>query len=338
MTSSPITIKEIARMLGISKSTVSRALTRQVDVNAETRRKVLELAQQLRYEPNALALNLRHKRTKTLGVIIPETINTFFSRVVGGIQKVATLEGYNVIVCQSNESQFAERDTLHSLISHHADGLLISISRDTKNDEHFNELLDKNIPVVFFDRICERLQTPQVVADNFEISSQATQHLIDQGCRRIAMLVAPLNLHTSARRLDGYKDALRRNNVDVDESLIFSSFTPAQTKTFVRDILSASNQPDGIFALNDMTAIAIMHELKKAGVRIPHDIAVMGFNNEPFGAFVEPSLSTIDLPAQRMGEVAAQMLIEQIKSPHENGEKRLIKSTLIIRDSTRRLP
>lgn len=146
MISPPVTIKEIARMLGVSKSTVSRALTRQADVNAETRRKVLELAQKLNYEPNTLALNLRHKRTMTLGVIIPETINTFFSRVVGGIQKTATLEGYNVIVCQSNESQFAEKDTLHSLITNHADGLLISISRDTKNDEHFNELVEKNIP------------------------------------------------------------------------------------------------------------------------------------------------------------------------------------------------
>lgn len=337
MISPPVTIKEIARMLGVSKSTVSRALTRQADVNAETRRKVLELAQKLNYEPNTLALNLRHKRTMTLGVIIPETINTFFSRVVGGIQKTATLEGYNVIVCQSNESQFAEKDTLHSLITNHADGLLISISRDTKNDEHFNELVEKNIPVVFFDRICERLATPQVVADNFEISSQATQHLLDQGCRRIAMLVGPLNLHTSAKRLDGYKDALRRNNMTVDESLIFTGFTPPQAKSFVHDILRAKTRPDGIFALNDMTAIAIMHELKKTGIKIPDDIAVMGFNNEPFGLFVEPSLSTIDLPAQKMGEVAAQMLIERIKSPGGNGQKKLIRSTLIIRDSTSRV-
>ena len=324
-------------MLGVSKSTVSRALTRQADVNAETRRKVLELAQKLNYEPNALALNLRHKRTNTLGVIIPETINTFFSRVVGGIQKIATLEGYNVIVCQSNESQFAERDTLHSLISNHADGLLISISRDTKNDEHFDELVDKNIPVVFFDRICERLATAQVVADNFEISAEATQHLLDQGCRRIAMLVGALNLHTSARRLDGYKEALQRSNIDVDESLIFTGFTPAQAKSFVQEILGAERRPDGIFALNDMTAIAIMHELKKAGIRVPDDIAVMGFNNEPFGVFVEPSLTTIDLPAQTMGEVAAEMLIAQIKSPDAIREKRLIKSRLIVRDSTRRV-
>ena len=336
MTPTSVTIKEIARMLGVSKSTVSRALTRQTDVNSETRRKILELAESLNYQPNSLALNLRHKRTKTLGVIIPETINTFFSRAVGGIQKVANSQGYNVIVCQSNESSFAEKSTLHSLVSNRADGLLISISRETENDEHFQTLLDKHIPVVFFDRICERLETTQVMTDNFEISREATQHLLAEGCQRIAMLTGPLNLHTSAKRLEGYMDALRRNNIEVDQSLIFNNFRTDDVDTFVRHILSAQALPDAIFAVNDMTAIEIMHALRKAGLKIPQDVAVMGFNNERFGAFIEPSLTTIDLPAQEMGATAAELLLAHIKDPTCSVEKRLIKSRVIIRDSTRK--
>ena len=337
MTTTPITIKGIAKMLGVSKSTVSRALTRQSDVNEETRRKVLELAQKLNYQPNSIALNLRQKRTKTLGVIIPETMNSFFSRAVGGIQKVAAREGYNVIVCQSNESTFTEKNSLDSLISNHADGLLISISRETANDEHFHTLIEKDIPVVFFDRICERLDTAQVVSNNFEIAFQATQHLLDQECRRIAMLTGPLHLYISSKRLEGYKEALHKNHVAIDESLIFTDFKADDIKPFVVTVINMKPRPDAIFALNDMTAVEIIHGLKKAGLKIPHDIAVMGFNNERFGQFTEPSLSTIDLPAAEMGTAAAEMLFGQLKDRTQKGGKMLIKSKLVIRESTKRM-
>ena len=337
MTNTPITIKAIARMLGLSKSTVSRALTKQSDVNAETRRKVLELAQKLNYQPNSIALNLRQKRTKTLGVIIPETMNAFFSRAVGGIQKVAAREGYNVIVCQSNESTFTEKSSLESLISNHADGLLISVSRETANDEHFHTLIEKDIPVVLFDRICERLDTAQVVSNNFEIAFQATQHLIDEGCRRIAMLTGPLHLYISAKRLEGYKEALRKNEIAIEDSLIFTDFKTDDIDAFVNRVTNMQPRPDAIFALNDMTAVEIMHGLKKSGLKIPGDVAVMGFNNERFGQFVEPSLSTIDLPAVQMGTAAAEMLFTQLRDPAQRGGKMLIKSKLVIRESTRRL-
>src|SRR5688500_8509770 len=167
---STVTIKHIAKLLGISKSTVSRAMQNRIDVNSETRRKVLELAEQLRYEPNSIALNLKHQKTYTIGVIIPETNNTFFSRAVDGIQKIANDAGYHVVVCQSNESYTAEKNNLNSLIRNHVDGLLISVSRETESIGHFDTMLQKQIPVVFFDRVCESLDTPQVITDNYEIS------------------------------------------------------------------------------------------------------------------------------------------------------------------------
>ena len=336
MATSPITVKQIAKLLGISKSTVSRALQNQADVHAETRRKVVELAAKLDYEPNAIALHLKHKRTHAIGVIIPETTNAFFSRAVGGIQKIATSAGYNIMVCQSNESYATEKSNLKSLISNHVDGLLISVSRETKDTDHFDALLKKQIPVVFFDRICECLQTAQVVTDNYKISFEATQHLIEQGCRRIAILAGPQHLYTSAKRMEGYRDALLKNGVEYEpELLMYPDFRVSNIETFTRHLIRNDNIPDAIFAINDMAAIEIMHVLKKSGFKIPDDIAVMGFNNERISQFVEPSLSTIELPAHEMGAAAAQILLSHIQNPEHKPEKRLIPSTLIVRDSTK---
>ena len=333
----PVTIKEIAKLLGISKSTVSRALQKRSDVNSETQRKVQELAEKLRYQPNAMAVNFKNRRTNTIGVIIPETANTFFSRAIGGIQKIATSAGYNVVVCQSNECYNTERNTLLSLISNHVDGVLISVSKETENTDHFCTLLEKKIPVVFFDRICESLETSQVFTDNYEVSFQATQHLIDQGCKRIAILAGPQRLYTSSRRLAGYRDALLKNNIDYNPGLLmFPDFRPDNIEEFIRHLINGDNSPDAIFAINDMAAIEIMHVIKKAGLKIPQDIAVLGFNNEKIGQFVEPSLTSIDLPALEMGSTAAEMLLSRIKNPDHQPEKKLIPSRLIVRDSTRR--
>ncbi len=339
MPASQVTIKQIAKLLGISKSTVSRALQNRNDVNVETRRKVIELAEKLRYQPNSIALHLKNQRTQTIGVIIPETSNAFFSRAVGGIQRVANAAGYNVVICQSDESYPAEKKNLDSLISNHVDGLLISVSRETQNSDHFMTLLDRNIPVVFFDRVCESLETTQVVTDNYEVSFKATQHLIDQGCRKIAILAGPEYLSTSSKRVLGYRDALKQNNISFNPAwLLFPDFRCNSIEAFTNELLRQKDFPDAIFAINDMAAIEIMHVLKRSGLRIPNDVAVMGFNNEKVGEFMEPSLSSIDLPAQEMGETAAEMLIHHIKDPGCKPERRLIPSTLVVRSSTMRAP
>ena len=331
-----VTIKHIAKLLGISKSTVSRVLQNRSDVNPETRRRVLELAESLRYQPNSIAVHLKSQCTQTIGVIIPETINSFFSRSVGGIQRVASTAGYNVLVCQSNESCATEKSNLNSLISNHVDGLLISVSRETQNAEHFQVLIERNIPVVFFDRVCENLPTPQVITDNYEITFKATEHLIEQGCRRIAILAGPQHLYTSSNRLAGYSDALIKNNIGNNPELMHRDFRAQDIERFTRELLHAKEIPDAIFAINDMAAVEIMHVMKKAGLKIPQDIAVIGFNNERIGEFVEPSLSSIHLPAEEMGAAAAEMLLQRIKYPDHQPERRLIPSTLIVRDSTKR--
>lgn len=335
MDKKPVTIKDIARMLNISKSTVSRALSGRSDIHPETKSKIIELAGQLSYEPNTLAINLKQQKTNTIGVIIPETINRFFARSVGGIQKIADMAGMNVMICQSNESYMAEKNNLHSLVSSRVDGLLISISRETDRSDHFKPVFDKGIPMVFFDRICEDINASQVFTDNYEIAFEGTEHLISQGAKRIAFMAGPQHLFTSRNRLRGYLDALKRHNIPVLESyIIHSHYTSNKIEEYARYLINLPQQPDAVFAINDYAAIEMMHIMKKSGLRIPDDIAVLGFNNENMGKFVDPPLSSIDHPAHEMGAAAAEILINHIRHHDLKPENRLIKSKLIIREST----
>lgn len=335
MNNRSVTIKDIARLLGISKSTVSRALSEHSDVNAETRKKVLTTARELQYQPNSIALNLKQQRTNTIGVLIPETGNPFFSRAVSGIQKTANAAGYNVMVCQSNESYDTEKSNLQSLVATHVDGLLVSISRETDRTDHFETLLQKNIPVVFFDRVCQALQTSQVFTDNYDIAFEATQYLIAKGCRRIATITGPRHLYTSFHRFQGYMDALTMNNLVFDpDYLLLTDYRQGSVQAYTHRLLNLEERPDAIFAMNDLIAIEMMHVIKKHGLRVPDDIAVLGFNNEPISAFVEPSLSTIEHPAHDIGAAAAEILLSHIKDPSTPLTKKLIRSKLVIREST----
>jgi len=334
-----VTIKDIARMLNISKSTVSRALSGRSDIHPATKNKILELAGQLHYEPNALAINLKQQRTNTIGVIIPETSNRFFARSVGGIQVIADMAGVNVMICQSNESYMAEKKVLHSLVSSRVDGLLVSISRETDSSDHFRPIFEKGIPLVFFDRIIEDLNVSQVFTDNYEIALAGTEHLIEQGCKRIAIMAGPQHIFTSRNRLRGYMDALRRHNQPILESyIVHSHYISNRVEESTRYLINLPQPPDAVFAINDYTAIEMMHVIKKSGLRIPDDIAILGFNNEQMCNFVEPSLSSIDHPAHDMGAAAAEILINHIRHQELLPEKRLIKCKLIPRESTRKIP
>jgi DNA-binding LacI/PurR family transcriptional regulator len=338
MNKAPVTIKDIAKMLGISKSTVSRALTEHSDVNPETRKKILEIAQKLDYQPNVIALNLKQQRTNTVGVIIPETVNRFFSKAVGGIQKIANLAGYNVIICQSNESFATEKSNIKSLVATHVDGLLVAVSHETSKTDHFDTLLQKGIPLVFFDRTCENLEASHVFTNNYEISFEATEHLIAQGCKRIAIIAGPQHLQNSRNRLNGYMDALKKNNLPIQESyIVYADFKNENIEANTRALINLAQRPDAIFAINDMAAIEMIHVLKKNGLRVPEDVAILGFNNEHISKFIEPSLSTIDYPAYELGAMAAEILLQHIKNPESKPEKKMIKSRLILRESTHRI-
>lgn len=338
MSKSEATIRDIAKLLGISKSTVSRALNNHYDVSQETSRKVHELAAKIDYHPNLLAQHLKLQRTNTIGVIIPETVNRFFAKAVGGIQQAANNAGYNVMICQSNETLALEQTNLQTLMASKVDGLLVSVSRQTDRSEHFRYVIDKEIPLVFFDRIIEDLEVSQVYSNNHEICFQGTEHLIDQGCKRIAFIAGPKHLYTSRNRLSGYVAALKENNIPVSESLIVhTNYQVNDIEEYIRYLFNLRQKPDGIFAINDMTALEIMHILKKRGLQIPKDVAVLGFNNETICKIVEPTLSSIDHPAFDMGVAAAEILLKQIGNKEVFHEKRLIKSKLVIRESTTRI-
>jgi DNA-binding LacI/PurR family transcriptional regulator len=338
MPKSAATIRDIARMLGISKSTVSRALNDHYDVNPETAKKVRELAAQIDYQPNLLAQHLKQQRTNTIGVIIPETVNRFFAKAVGGIQQAANRAGYNVIICQSDETLATERNNLQTLLANKVDGLLISVSRETDRYEHLQQAIDKEVPLVFFDRIVEELSASQVYSDNYDISFQGTEHLILQGCKRIAFIAGPQYLYNSRNRLNGYVDALKKHSFVINESLIIhANYKSDEVEHYTRKLFSLRHKPDGIFAINDMAALEIMHILKKRGLNVPRDVAVLGFNNETICRLVEPSLSSIDHPAFDMGAAATQILLNQINNDKIVVERKLIKSRLVIRESTNRI-
>ena len=332
------TIRDIAKILGISKSTVSRALNNHFDVSPETARKVKELASKIDYHPNLLAQHLKLQRTNTIGVIIPETINRFFAKAVGGIQQVANAAGFNVMICQSNETLALERNNLQTLMASKVDGLLVSVSRQTDKHDHFLYAIEKDIPIVFFDRIIEELGASQVYSDNFEICLQATEHFITQGCKRIAFIAGPKHLYNSRNRLNGYIEALKKHGIPVSESLIVqTNYKSTDVEEYTRHLFNLRQKPDAVFAINDMAALEIMHILKGRGLMIPKDVAVMGFNNETICRIVEPTLSSIDHPAFDMGSTAAEILLKQINTKTISQERRLIKSKLVIRESTTRI-
>ena len=338
MSKSAATIRDIALILGISKSTVSRALNDHYDVKPETAKRVRELAAQIDYHPNLLAQHLKQQRTNTIGVVIPDTVNRFFAKAVGGIQQVANQAGFNVIICQSNETLALEQNNLKTLMASKVDGLLISVSRETDRHEHLQYAIDKEVPIVLFDRIIEELQASQVYSDNFEISFQGTEHLLMQGCRRIAFIAGPRHLYNSRNRLAGYLAALKKYDVHVSDSLIIDTkYGSNDVEEYMRHLLNLRQKPDGIFALNDMSAMEIIHILKKRGLNVPKDVAVLGFNNETICRLVEPSLSSIDHPAFDMGAAATELLLKQITKNEIVIEKRLIKSRLVVRESTNRI-
>ncbi|GIV36364.1 MAG: LacI family transcriptional regulator [Cyclobacteriaceae bacterium] len=338
MSRSAITIIEIARMLGLSKSTVSRALAGHRDVNEDTRKKVLELAQKLDYQPNVVALHLRQQRTRTLGVIIPETMNRFFAKAIGGMQQVASQAGYNVIICQSNESLATEKMNVRTLLSNRVDGLIVSVSGETDRYDHFDLVSKKNIPIVFFDRVAESIPSSKVISNNYEISKEATLHLIKQGCKRIAVMAGPQYLYNSRNRLRGYIDAIHESGLECKEKYILQTdFKLKRMDELVRYLVNMKEKPDAIFAINDMAALEMIHVLKNMGYRIPEDIAVMGFNNEPICKFVDPPLTSIDHPADEMGRSAAALLINHLETGNATVVERCIKSQLIIRGSTHRI-
>ena len=335
-----VTIKDIAKKLGISPSTVSRALKNNPSISPATRKKVIELANKLQYEPNKIALSLKNQSTKTIGVIIPEIIHFFFSTVISGIEKVAYSKGYTVLLCQSNESYEKEVIDTKALLSHRVDGILVSHSRETTNFDHFSEVKNRNIPIVFFDRIPNDFDAPSVIIDDFSAAQQATQHLIHQGCKRIAHLAGPKNLEISQKRVQGYLSALEQNNLEKKDSYIINCYEGTKEEGYLgmKKLLQLRPFPDGIFANNDVLAFGAMKAIKDAGLNIPQDIAVIGFSNWNFSSLIEPRLSSVAQPGLDMGKMAVTTLIDQLENSlqFDNCTAKVLPTDLIIRESSNR--
>lgn len=332
-----VTIYDIASALNISIATVSRALKNDPVVNKKTKKKIFELADKLGYRTNHFARNLRNQNTNTIGVIVHELNSNFITSVLAGIEKVTTEAGYDLIIAHSSESYQKEIANARNLFEKRVDGLIASLSFDTKNIDHFKPFKDKNVPVIFFDRVEQEGNNMVVIIDNAKCGYQATQHLIEQGCKRIAHITSILKRNVYSQRYKGYKDALYDAGIPFDSSmLIINDLSERAGIESAMQVLKMDPLPDGLFITNDFVAAVCMRTLKENGIRIPEDIAVVGFNNDAIGKLVEPALTTINYPGIDVGEVAARNLINHLKGIGniQNTNTIIIRSNLIIRKSS----
>lgn len=331
------TIHDIARKLKISASTVSRALNDNARISLKTKEKIKAVADSLGYRPNTLASNLRNKKSNTIGIVVPLINRHFFSSVISGVEDVAYKAGYNVVISQSNDLASKEIDIVHSMFTNRVDGLIISIAMQTETFDHLKLFRKKNIPLVFFDRVVAEIETDKIVVDDFAGGFRVTQHLINQGYQRIGHLAGPQNLMTYLDRKNGYIEALKQNGISYDESLVLeNTLTSEDGSSAAQQFMSLQNPPDAIFCGNDTTALSLMIYLRDKGFRIPQDIGIVGFSNEPFSKVVSPSISTIAQPGFEMGQKAAELIIRKIENRERTYQTIVLPTELIIRESSDR--
>jgi LacI family transcriptional regulator/LacI family repressor for deo operon, udp, cdd, tsx, nupC, and nupG len=331
------TIIDIAKALGISKSTVSRALTGHPNVNAATRQRILDMAAQVDYQRNQLAISLLTNRTSTIGIMVPEFISFFFPKVIIGAQEELAQSGYNVVICHSNESYETEVTNAKALLASRVDGLLVSHTKETRNFDHFRIFQRKGIPVVFFNRVCDDMDVSKVTIDDYNGAFQAVEHLIQTGRRRIAHLAGPDTLMNSRNRLSGYRDALAKHGLHIDPELIISyDLNLDKANIYVNHLLNLPNPPDALFTINDPTALEALSVAKRRGIRVPDDLSIVGFSDDPISALIEPGLTTIAQPVDEMGQQAAKVLLKQLLTKDEGfvPERVVLPTRLIVRRST----
>ncbi|MCK9640498.1 MAG: LacI family transcriptional regulator [Prolixibacteraceae bacterium] len=332
------TIHDIARELNISASTVSRALQNNPRISFKTREKIIALANSVGYRPNTLASNLRNKRSNTIGIVVPLINRYFFSAVISGVEEVAFKAGYTVVISQSNDLANKEISIVHSMLANRVDGLIISIAMQPTNYEHLKTFRKKNVPLVFFDRTVAEIDTNKIVVDDFMGGFRVTQHLIDQGYKRIGHMSGPQNLQTYIDRKKGYFEALLKNGISYDESLVVTnSLTSEDGKDAVQQLMNLPVPPDAIFCGNDTTALSSMIYLRDRGIRIPEDFGIVGFSNEPFSKVVSPSISTIAQPGFLMGQKAAELILQQIEHKDRSFKTIVLPTELVVRESSNRM-
>jgi DNA-binding LacI/PurR family transcriptional regulator len=331
-----VTIKDIAKKLGISPSTVSKALKGHPDISPVTKKAVRELVDKWNYKPDPIALSLQGGHSKTIGVIVPEIVHYFFSTVISGIEDLAYDSGYHVMFCQSNETYEREVKAVQTLLSSRVDGILVSLSKVTFNFDHFRRIRDSGIPVVFFDRVCDEMEADKVIVDDEKGAWEAVQFLIKTGCRNIVHLSGPQNLLIGINRKKGYIRALKENNISVLQNNIISCDTADEAEIVVPELLKRKERPDGIFAVNDLTAAAAMKIIKSHGLKVPDDISLVGFTSGMISDLTDPPLTSVEQHGYNVGKEAVKLLIENIeRSDDRPYQTKVINTMLVLKGSTR---
>jgi LacI family transcriptional regulator len=333
-----VTIKDIAKELGISPSTVSKALKGHPDISPATKKAVKELVEKWNYKPDPIALSLKSGLSKTIGVIVPEIVHYFFSTVISGIEDLAYDSGYHVMFCQSNESYEREVKAVETLLSSRVDGILVSLCKLTKNFDHFRKIRENGIPLVFFDRVCDELETDRVIVDDEKGAYEAVKHLIETGCTNIVHLSGPQNLLIGKNRRNGYIQALKDYNIPVSENNIIKCDTAEEAQIIVPELFKRTRKPDGIFAVNDLTAAGAMRMVKLIGYRVPDDVSFVGFTSGMISDITDPPLTSVEQHGYIVGKEAVRLLMNHLDKKQDVPYQTIvIKTELVIKGSTRRI-
>lgn len=336
----PLTMKDIAAHFGISVATVSRALKDSPRISVERRAAIQQYAREHNFTPNMIAESLRHSRIqpmKVIGVIIPEFAHYYFSSILSGIEEEASAHGYRIMVAQSNEQYEREVKICKSFYENKVCGIIVSQAKDTHRYDHFQQLIDTGIPLVFYDRICTGVNASRVVVDDYMGAFNAVSHLIETGCNRIAYYGSAMTLEISKNRYNGYKDALLKHGIQPDPELVRLCDNRTDAESITPEMLNSSVPPNGFFAVNDDTAIGILYTAKRMGFRVPEDISICGFTNGQRAVACDPMLTTVEQRGTKVGEEAADILIGHVEGTIPPGkiERRIIRTRLIIRGTTR---
>ena len=332
-----VNLKKLALELNLSISTVSRALQDSHEVGAETKKRVQELARKLNYQPNPYASSLRRQKSKTIAVVIPEIANNYFALAINGIEEIAQLKGYHVLIYLTHDDLNKEVAIANHLQSGRVDGIIMSLSSETHDSNHLRELINRNIPIVFFDRVCDDIDTAKVTTDDFESGFKATEHLIENKCKRIAYLQVSGNLSIGKKRMQGYFDALQKQEIPFDKSLVLTCGNNNEENfNLIKNLLVSDPSIDGIFASVERLAITTYHVCRELGIEIPQKIKIIGFSNLETASLLSPSLTTITQPAFDMGKEAASLLFRGLNKYNTQplDEHVILNSELIKRDSS----
>jgi LacI family transcriptional regulator len=331
-----VSLKDLSKELKISISSVSRALKNHPDISPALAQKVQELARKRNYIPNPYALKLLKHESRTIGVIVPDIVTYFYASIISGIESFTKKNGYAVVIASSQESYLKEQENIENLLKLHVDGLIICLSQETKEFTHFDRVIESRTPLVFFDRICRTGEFSSVVADNYDAARNATRHFFENGARRIAFINGPGHLNISRERMRGYIEGLKDCGLKINNDLLATcNMTPEGARSAMQKLLSQKLKPDAVLSINDTVAFAAMKEIKKQGLRIPDNIAMIGFTDEFHATIVDPELTSVLHPTFEMGEEAARLLITPLTEKVGGTPRQVIlKTQLVVRESS----